>query len=188
VKQVRSEIYPEDAEPVGADQPGPGQLNIKNERDIMTTRSTDSNRTSDFTRFSDAPGAGPGLPRCKALLWLGLPLALAAGCASNPSRSPVASNYTEIQTIAGAPVSERRTANLTAGHEIYELFMTDMRINSMSATVDEGVVTLHGTRPNGIERQSINDRILELPGVNQVKDELGGVTPTLAQSAGDQQQ
>jgi len=85
------------------------------------------------------------------------------------------------------PVSARHGANVILGRELYELFMTDMRINSSVWTsVDDGVVTLGGTLPNGVERQRITDRIRELAGVNQVKDGPTDVTPAVALSARDQ--
>jgi hypothetical protein len=87
-----------------------------------------------------------------------------------------------------APVSVGQTANWAVGHEIYELFIADAKINSSVWTsVDNGVVTLGGTLPSGVERRRITDRIRELAGVNQVKDGPNDATPALALSARDQQ-
>ncbi len=78
-----------------------------------------------------------------------------------------------------ATESDRQAANIVISREIYELWMADARINSSVWTsVDDGVVTLGGTLPYGVERQRIGDRIRELPGVNQVKDEVGEGRPT----------
>lgn len=161
------------------------KLNIKDERNIMSTNFISSDRTSDVARFAVAPGPGHRLLKCKTMLWLALPITLAAGCASGPSR-PVAS--TEAQAPAVTLLSERQAANVVVGREIFDMMMADRNINySLSASlnngvVNNGVVTLGGTSSSKVERQRIVDRMWELAGVTQVKDELGrDLAPTTAQ-------
>lgn len=83
--------------------------------------------------------------------------------------------------MATPPTAARLAANKAVGQEIYDMFMADTTFNKeVTASVDEGVVTLRGPAPIGSERQRMSDRIMELPGVKQVKDELGEATPTPA--------
>jgi osmotically-inducible protein OsmY len=105
--------------------------------------------------------------KCKTLLWL----ALALGCVSGYSQSAI-----DHQTSASTADSERRMANRVVGHEIFEMMVADKSLNYMSASVNDGVVTLRGTVPNEIERKRINDRMLELAGVNHVQDELADLS------------
>jgi hypothetical protein len=158
-------------------------MSMKDERDIMSTNFKSTNRTSDVAKFGLAPGPGQGLLHRKTLLWLALPLALAAGCASDPSRSTVAFSGPAAPIVA--PGSEREAANQAVGNEIFNLFMTDTSINYLlRASVDNGVVTLIGASSNRLERQRVVDRVWELAGVNQVKDELGvDLAPTLPRRA-----
>ena len=74
---------------------------------------------------------------------------------------------------------------MVVGREIFDLFVADTRIDyCLSAGVDDGVVTLSGTSPFRVERQRVTDRIWELAGVTQVRDERGNAAQTLAQGTG----
>ena len=145
------------------------ELNIKNERNIMSTNSL---RNAGTTA---APGPGHWLTKCKMLLWLALPLTLAAGCASNPNRAAVADNFfTDYPVPTATPVSQSEAANRVIAREMFFMFIADTSTNmSMSASVNGGVVTLGGDSFDGVERQSIVDQTWGLAGVIQVKDDLG---------------
>lgn len=141
----------------------------------MKTNSIHSDRNSNISKFSPAPGHG--LLKCKMLLCLALPLTLAVGYASDLYQPAVADNFTPVAVVA--PVSARVAANKIVGHEIFEMFMADKSLNYLSASVNNGVVTLRGTVPNEAERQKIDDQMRELAGVNQVKDELADLSSPL---------
>ena len=134
-----------------------------------------------------APGRGHRLLKCQTLLWLALPLALAAGCASNPNRAAVADKYfSDAPTPVAMTASESHAVNRVVGKEIFDMFMADAGINyNLGATVNNaGLVTLNGTSSNGVERQRVVDRMWELDGVNQVKNAQGvDVAPTPAPKA-----
>jgi|GEM_PF-6866998 hypothetical protein len=112
------------------------------------------------------------------LFLLALPLALAAGCASNPANSYFPA--TPAPTIVHG--SERRSANIAVGDEMFWMFMADTNINySMSLSINEGIVSLGDNSLDGPEQQAIVNQMWELPGVNQVNDASGIVAPpTLA--------
>ena len=154
----------------------------------MTTNSVPSGRTFELARVAVTPDRRHRLTTCKTLLCLALPLTLAVGCASGPSHSVVTHPFTELPTVTN--VSARQADNILVAKEISEMWMMDKqlsRASSISASVNEGVVTLGGELPNGVERQRINDRMGELAGVNRVQDDLGAVELTLAERFGDQQ-
>jgi hypothetical protein len=119
--------------------------------------------------------------KCGKLFWLTLPLALAAGCASNPSNS----FFKDAPAPAVAAVSGSRTANVVVGKEIFNMFMADTNIDyDLLASVNEGTVTLVGTSTDRPERQRMVNQIWTLAGVNQVNDEPAVNTlPTLAEEA-----
>ena len=145
-------------------------LNIKNERNIMSTNSTSSEGTTV------SPGQGHRLPKCKTLLWLALPLALAAGCASNPNRAAVAGKFfSDVPTPVAMTASESHAVNRVVGREIFDMFLADTNINyALKASVNnDGNVTLSGASRGGVEQQRVVDRMWELNGVNQVKNEKG---------------
>src|ERR1700689_867382 len=129
------------------------KLNNKNERNFMTTNS-----------------------KCRILLCLVLPLTFAAGCASNPANSYF--NHAPAPIMASA--SRQQAANQVIGIEIYEAYLTDTNFAyTMVASINKGVVTLQGPisyggeqKPDRMERQGIDNRIWNMDGVNQVKDEL----------------
>ena len=68
------------------------KAHINKEENIMLTNSTNSDRPSNAARSAVAASAGHRLRIGKTLLWLALPFALAAGCASGPDRN-VAGDY-----------------------------------------------------------------------------------------------
>ena len=142
---------------------------------------------SVITRVAPAPGSRLQIAG-KPLLWLVLPLALAAGCASGPGRSEVAYSFTDFPRPAIGTVSERVEGNRVIGREIVNLMVSDLRIqSSVTVSVDEGVITLRGAAPEGLERRRINDSFGELPGVTQLKYEYGDLAPTLAFRSSDEQ-
>jgi len=153
----------------------------------MSKTPSNSDRTPDVVRYTVAPGSGHRLLEWKPLLWLALPLTLAVGCASGPGRSASAYHPTPTPVPMAAPVSERQAANVIISREIYAMWMADTQINygTLWASVDDGVVTLRGTLPSGVERQRLNDRISELAGVTQVKNEVGDGPPTPPQTTRD---
>jgi hypothetical protein len=86
--------------------------NMNHEGNIVPTHSTNSDGFADASRFAFTPGPGRWLQKSKTLLWLALPLTLAAGCASNPHPSArVDSFFPENPAMMGAPVSGQQTAN-----------------------------------------------------------------------------
>jgi hypothetical protein len=152
----------------------------------MSKNSTRSDRTSEIGGCIVVPSLGRRLIHCNTLLWLALPLALVAGCASGPSRSAVTTSFTDLPAPRIEPASESRTANTILVREIFDLFMADTRIDyCLSAGVDGGVVTLGGTSPFRVERQRVTDQIWDLSGVSQVRDERGDAARTLVQWTGN---
>ena len=152
----------------------------------MSTNSINSNGTTNAARSTVAPGSGHWLPKCRTLLWLALPLTLAVGCASNPNRSAVPGNsFTDNPAPAAPAVSQQEPANVAVGREIFRMFLADTSANcSLSASANQGVVTLGGASFTGVERQSIVDQTWALAGVTQVRDEKGvDLTPTPASKA-----
>jgi osmotically-inducible protein OsmY len=121
--------------------------------------------------------------KIKILLCLALPLTLAAGCASNPANS----YFTDTPVPAVASASRQQAANRIIADEVYKSYLADRSFAyTMVVSVNEGVVTLHGPvayygeqTPNKIERQTIDDRMRNLAGVNQVKDELDVTTVSM---------
>lgn len=147
----------------------------------MSTNFIRSDQTSDTVRLALAPSPGSRQLNWKTWLWLALPVALAAGCASGPSRS-ASYNFTDAPAPIVAAVSERQAANQLIGNEIYQMLMTDTNIDyALGASVNSGVVSLSGTAYGRVERQRIVDRMWDLEGVLEVKDRNGmDVAPTVA--------
>jgi hypothetical protein len=107
----------------------------------------------------------------KMLLCLALPLTLVAGCASNPRGASAISYINGGPAPMVAPVSEQRTANEIIGNEVFNNFMADTNIDyNLSASVNEGMVTLVSTSTNRLERQRIVNQVGALVGVNQVNN------------------
>jgi hypothetical protein len=105
---------------------------------------------------------------------LALGLALVVGCASQSRHNDQAISFTPPTTPIAAAVSERQAANIAVGRALYEMFLNDGRYShSMVASVDDGVVTLTGILPSGLERKKLSDRIRALPGVKKVQYEDG---------------
>lgn len=142
----------------------------------MSTDSTHSDRTTDAARFTVAPGPGHRLLTIKTMLLLALPLTLAVGYASDSNRSAVADPFfTDVPAPSAMTASESNAVNRVIGREIFKMFMADKNISySLGASVnDAGLVALNGTSSDGVERQRIVDRMWELDGVKQVKNEQG---------------
>lgn len=141
----------------------------------MSTNSI-SNANNDRTsngQFAGASRAAQPFGQCRTLLWLALPLALAAGCATSPNRAEVTEDFPDFTAPTTAPVSERRTENVIVGNEIYEMLLANRDIgNYLMATADNGVVVLSGSVTTRAERREIDERIRDLTGVSQVKDDL----------------
>jgi len=153
----------------------------------MSTDSINSDRTTNAARFTVAPGPGHRPPKIKTLLLLALPLTLAVGYASDLNRPAVADHFfTDVPTPVAVTASESNAVNQVIGREIFKMFMADKNINySLGASVNNaGLVTLNGTSSDGAERQRVVDRMWDLDGVNQVKNEQGvDVAPTPASKA-----
>ena len=66
---------------------------INKEENIMLTNSTNSERSSNVARPAVAAITGLRLRIGKTLLWLALPVTLAAGCASGPDQLTVSGDY-----------------------------------------------------------------------------------------------
>ena len=112
--------------------------------------------------------------KCKMLLCLALPLTLAVGYASDASLPPATSSFIAVPNAIVQPVSARRTANIVVGNEIFNMFMTETNVNNgLTASVNNGVVTLSDPLSDKSERQTTVNQISELAGVNQVKDKHG---------------
>ena len=67
----------------------------------------------------------------------------------------------------------RKTENVIVGREMFKLFMTTTNKCYLSAISSNGVVILGGDAFGGNERQRLADQVWQLPGVNQVRDEMG---------------
>ena len=115
----------------------------------------------------------------KALVWIALPLTCLVGCASGP-KAP--GDYSQLQAPVAPPVlTQRQAADVVIAHEIYWMFLADKGINyPLSASVQDGAVSLGGTSYSAVERQRVVDGMWALAGVTEVKNEKGvDVTPTI---------
>ena len=161
----------------------------------MSINSKRSDRTQEIVGFTGTPVLGQKLLKSKTLLWLALPLTLAVGCASH---SPQATGgdrfFPDTPASVVAPVTSRHAANQTIADELFQLSLNDTAFEySRVAWINEGVITLHGPvpynneqYPDSSQRQTIDDGIMGLAGVNQVKDKLGVDTaPLVAIRAGN---
>ena len=109
------------------------------------------------------------------MFWLALPLALVAGCASEPSRIAAKDqSETPVTVPAYTPVTQRDLANVAVGKEMFYLFlsMTNADLNLTAVSYDGGV-TLGGSSIAGSGRQGLVDEVWALPGVTQVSDAKG---------------
>jgi hypothetical protein len=163
------------------------ELNIKNDGNNTSANSMRNAGTAA------APRPGHRLAKCKMLLWLALPLTLAAGCASNPNRAVVDDKFfTDDPALVATPVSQSEAANRVPEREIINVFMADTSTSqSMGVSVNAGVATVimwptarewkDGSSFDVVERQLIVDQVWKLDGVIQVKGELGvDLAPTPA--------
>ena len=152
----------------------------------MTTNSVPSGKTFELAKVTVTQDWRHRLTTSKTLLCLALPLTLAVGCASGPSHSVVTHPFTELPTVTN--VSARQADNILVAKEISEMWMMDKqlsRASSISASVNEGVVTLGSNLPDGVERQRIAARIRELPGVRYVSGEPAELATKLAAGVTD---
>jgi len=123
----------------------------------------------------------------KRLIWLALPLTLAVGCASDPSRSAWNDqSYTKFPAPPTAPITRREVANVAVGHEMFDTFLAITNANcNLSAVSENGVVVLGGDSFTGKERQRLVNQVSEQAGVNEVQDEQGDdLTKTAAAKPG----
>jgi osmotically-inducible protein OsmY len=143
---------------------------------MNSTHSIQNKKNAGFTRV---PGARQRFLKCRTLLWLALPLTLAAGCVSSPSGGD--RFFSDPPAAVAAPVTSRHIADQTIADELFQLSLDDTAFEySRIAAVNDGVVTLRGPipydgeqYPDGNQQYNINDEIMALAGVNRVKDELG---------------
>jgi len=129
------------------------------------------------------------------LLWLALPLTLAAGCVSDPNRSSNTSYFNDTPAPIAATVTRSEAADRVVESEMFYMLLTNTSSGQdMGAYVNKGVasVTMWSTnaeRMDGatfdvIERQKIVDQTWGLAGVIQVNDGLGvNLAPTPAPKA-----
>jgi osmotically-inducible protein OsmY len=168
---------------------------LQNERNIMTINSIHSDRTLKIAESTGTPGLGQKLLKSKTVLWLALPLTLAVGCASHSPQAAGGDRFFP-DTPAAVVTSDtsRHAANQTVADELFQLSLNDTAFEySRVAWVNEGVITLRGPvpynneqYPDSSQRQTIDDGIMGLAGVNQVKDKLGVDTaPLVAIRAGN---
>lgn|SRR6185369_1894875 len=132
--------------------------------------------------------------RCNKLMWLGVPILLAAGCAEHEREASV--SYSPALTQPMSPTSDRAeprvysepttSADATApppgaasqdwalAEEIRSLLKSNPKLGDapMAAVVKNGVVTLRGGVRNQKARAKIRDEISRLPGVERVDDEM----------------
>jgi len=117
--------------------------------------------------------------KCKILLCLALPLTVAAGHASDSSRSLDTTTFIDSPAPLVATASAQQSADSAINREIFRMVLADRDINyNLSSTVKDGLVTLDVTSADGTERQRVINEIWELHGVDQVKNELGVNMPS----------
>ena len=139
---------------------------------------------------------------CKNVIWMALPLALAAGCASNSNPSTTAeATYgptpvltptsgepeqriysTDPTTIAASSSEEAPPPGATAqdwsvAEGIREKLTADPTLAPMGSSLitevgKDGVVTMKGSVKTEDEKERVRDTIASVPGVKSVNDEL----------------
>ncbi|HLH53152.1 MAG TPA: BON domain-containing protein [Verrucomicrobiae bacterium] len=136
----------------------------------------------------------------KNLLWLGLPLCLAVGCAEN--RRDASVSYSPALTGTYSPTGDRDASRVYTdtqsgidlrnpppganaqdwqlAEEIRSFLTTHNKLGraQVVAVVNNGVVTLKGGVRNNEERQRLREEIAQLPGVQRVDDEMERKNPT----------
>ncbi|HEY5232780.1 MAG TPA: hypothetical protein VIK35_04520 [Verrucomicrobiae bacterium] len=117
--------------------------------------------------------------KCKILLCLALPLTVAAGHASDSSRSLDTTTFIDSPAPLVATVSAQQSADSAINREIFHMVLADRDLSyDLHATVKDGLVTLDVASSDVTERQRVVNEIWELHGVNQVKNELGVNMPS----------
>lgn len=136
----------------------------------------------------------------KQLIYVSVPVLLAAGCAE--SRHDASVSYSPALTESFSPTSDRSetrvyqapqpsSVEVTAvpsgatpqdwalAEEIRGLLTSDRTIGKarVAAVVNNGVVTLRGNVRNDKERERLREEIARLPGVQRVDDQLGYKNP-----------
>ena len=88
---------------------------------------------------------------------------------NTPNQAPVLAQ--------GVPPPSVRDSEVRLGQTVSNLLKANPRLAGASAnviaTIENGVVTLHGTVPAQSDRDEIVERVSRLPGVAQVTDHLG---------------
>jgi hypothetical protein len=134
----------------------------------------------------------------KNLLWLSLPLLLAAGCADN--RRDASVSYRPSLNGSMTPTSDRDASRVysdgpaitptspppgassqdwTLAEEIRGLLTSEPKLGNapVVAVVKNGVVTLHGDVRNEKDRRRLHDEISRLPGVTRIDDQMERKNP-----------
>ena len=124
--------------------------------------------------------------KIKLPVWQVLSLLLCAGCASEHHEQTAV--YSPLDPSLISPTSDRdqnriysnsgtaSPEDLKLGQEIRDLLMSDKKLaappSSVIASAHQGVVTLQGTVPSPADKGKLVERIVALPGVNRVEDQL----------------
>ncbi len=101
--------------------------------------------------------------------------------ASDSSRLKDTNLFIDVPTPIVAPVSERQTADRAINNEIFWMVLADTNTDyNLSASANNGVVTLDATSADGLELQRVVNEMWQLRGVEQVNNEHGvALTATL---------
>jgi hypothetical protein len=129
--------------------------------------------------------------KTKSLFWAVIPLLLCAGCASDHHEQTA--TYTPLDPSLLAPTSDRdqnrmysgpgnsgqspaSPEDIKIGQEIRDLLMNDKKLatppSNVIASARQGVVTLRGTMPTPTDKKKLVERIVALPGVTRVEDQI----------------
>ena len=138
----------------------------------------------------------------KNIVWLGVPLLLAAGCAENRRDASVSYSPALTESQSVTPTSDRdvfraypdtqssigfrspppgaNSQDWQLAEEIRGLLTSQRKLGQaqMVAVVNNGVVTLKGGVRNDRERARLREEIARLPGVQRVDDEMELKNPT----------
>ena len=95
-------------------------------------------------------------------------------CASDSNRLKDANFSIDVPTPIVAPVSKRPAADRIINDEIFRMVLADTNTNyTLSASVNNGVVTLDVASTNRLELQRMVNDIWQLRDVEQVKNQRG---------------
>jgi hypothetical protein len=149
-------------------------------------KSSNRSQNAGAAGFTVTPGRGAGRLNGTRMIWLALPLILAVGCASDPSRSAwTDQSYTKFPAPITTPVTSRQIANVALGQKMFELLLTLTNADcTLSAVSSNGVVTLGGSSFTGGERQVLVDQVWAQTGVKEVENDEGDdLTETVVTNA-----